>query len=139
MIKTGTQIQGDIYRLLKESTLEGMLTGGIYRSGYRPRSSRLEDAVVIFTAGQPDQLQTGVVTVNVYVPDIDPYKNGVLVMDGARVETLEKALQEWVESLTCSVSNYKLQLKQTICTEADEDINQHFIVVKLKYTYFDGE
>lgn len=53
MAKTGKQVQGDIYQLLKDSTLYTMISGDVYRNGYRPRDSRLEDAVVIFTAGLP--------------------------------------------------------------------------------------
>ena len=136
MAKTGKQVQGDIYQLLKDSTLYTMISGDVYRNGYRPRDSRLEDAVVIFTAGLPDQIQTGVVTVNIYVPDIDPYDNGVFVEDGQRTEELERLAQAWVDSLTAEVSCYKFKLMQTIYTEEEADINQHFIVVKLGYEYF---
>lgn len=136
MAKTGKQVQGDIYRLLKGSTLYTMISGDVYRNGYRSRDSRLEDAVVIFTAGLPDQIQTGVVTVNIFVPDIDPYDNGVFVEDGQRTEELERLAQAWVDSLTAAVSCYKFKLMQTIYTEEEADINQHFIVVKLGYEYF---
>ena len=136
MAKTGKQVQGDIYRLFKGSTLYTMISGDVYRNGYRPRDSRLEDAIVTFTAGIPDQIQPGVVTVNIFVPDIDPYKNGVLVEDGRRTEELERLAQAWVDSLTATVSCYKFKLMQTIYTEEDADIKQHFIVVKLGYEYF---
>lgn len=137
MAKTGKQVQGDIYQLLKDSTLYSMISGDVYRNGYRPRDSRLEDAVVIFTAGLPDQIQTGVVTVNIYVPDIDPYDNGVFVEDGERTEALERMVAEWVESLTADKSSYKIELQQTITTQEAYDIKQHFVVVKLKYRYLD--
>ena len=139
MAKTGKQVQGDIYRLFKGSTLYTMISGDVYRNGYRPRDSRLEDAVVIFTAGLPDQIQTGVVTVNIFVPDIDPYDNGVFVEDGRRTEELERLAQAWVDSLTAAVSCYKFKLMQTIYTEEEADINQHFIVVKLGYEYFGND
>lgn len=139
MAKTGKQVQGDIYRLFKGSTLYTMISGDVYRNGYRPRDSRLEDAVVIFTAGLPDQIQTGVVTVNIFVPDIDPYDNGVFVEDGQRTEELERLAQAWVDSLTAAVSCYKFKLMQTIYTEEEADINQHFIVVKLGYEYFGND
>ena len=103
MAKTGKQVQGDVYQLLKDSTLYTMISGDVYRNGYRPRDSRLEDAVVIFTAGLPNQIQTGVVTVNIFVPDIDPYDNGVFVEDGQRTEALERLAAEWVYSLTAEV------------------------------------
>lgn len=76
MAKTGKQIQGDIYQLLKDSTLYTLISGEVYRNGYRPRDSRKEDAVVTFTAGFPTEIQEGVVTVNIYVPDIDLTKTG---------------------------------------------------------------
>ncbi len=136
MAKTGKQIQGDIYQLLKDSTLYTMISGEVYRKGYRPRDSRLEDAVVTFTAGFPTEIQEGVVTVNIYVPDIDPYENGVLVEDGERTEQLELLAQAWVDSLTAEVSCYKFELQQTIYTEEESEISQHFVVVKLKYRYF---
>ena len=137
MAKTGKQVQGDIYQLLKGSTICSMISGDVYRNGYRPRNSSLEDAVVTFTAGLPDQIQTGVVTVNIYVPDIDPYDNGVFVEDGQRTEELERLAAEWVNSLTAAVSCYAFKLQQTIYTEEEAEINQHFVVVKLGYKYFD--
>lgn len=136
MAKTGKQIQGDIRRLLKDSTLYTEISGEVYRNGYRPRDSRKEDAVVTFTAGLPDQIQTGVVTVNIYVPDIDPFGNGTWVEDGRRTEEMEKLAQAWADSLTAEVSCYKFKLQQTIYTEEATEINQHFVVVKLKYEYF---
>ena len=136
MAKTSRQIQGDIFSLLKGSTLCSMISGDVYRQGYRPRDSKLEDAVVIFTTGTADQIQTGVVTVNIFVPDIDPYADGVMVENGARTEEIEKLAQQWVDRLTVDRSCYKFRLQQTIYTEEEADINQHFVVIKLKYEYF---
>ena len=137
MAKTGKQVQSDVLTLLKSSPLPSMISGGVYRNGYRPRDSKQEDAIVIFTAGLPTEIQTGIVTVNIYVPDIDPFANGVLVEDGQRCEELERAAALWVNSLTCAVSKYKFKLQQTIYTEEEPNINQHFIVVKLRYEYFE--
>lgn len=135
MEKTAKQIQGDIYRMLKESNLATMITGQIYRNGYRPRDSRKEDAVVIFTTGTSGQRPAGVITINIFVPDIDPYANGLYVEDGQRTEQLESAALQWTKSLTAGKSDYKFSLQQTIYTEEEPDIHQHFIVVKLKYEY----
>jgi hypothetical protein len=139
MAKTGKQVQGDVYELLKDSTLFTMISGGVYRGGYRPRDSKLEDAVVIFTAGMSNQIQTGVVTINIFVPDIDPYDNGVLVEDGERTEVIERLAADWVDSLSADISCYRFKLMQTIYTEEEAEINQHFIVVKLGYEYFGGD
>lgn len=136
MARTGKQIQGDIYRFLRDSALAAGVSGSVYRNGMRPRDSCAEDVVVTFTAGLPDQIETGVVTVNIFVPDVDPYDNGTWVEDGQRTEEVEVLAQQWVDSLTAALSNYKFQLQQTIYTEAEHDINQHFVVVRLKYEYF---
>ena len=136
MAKTSKQVQGDVYRLLRDSTLYSMISGEVYRGGQRPRDSRNEDAVVIFTAGLPTEIETGVVTVNIFVPDIDPFDNGVLVEDSQRTEELEILAQNWVDSLTAEVSNYKFELQQTIMTDADEETHQHFVVIRLYYRYY---
>lgn len=138
MNKTAKQIQGDIYNLLRTSALASELSGDVYRSGMRPRDSRLEDAVVIFTAGLAGQIQTGVVTINIFVPDIAPYDNGVLVEDSGRTEELEVLAQAWVDSLTTAVSCYKFELQRTITTDVAKEIHQHFVVVKLAYSFFDN-
>lgn len=137
MAKTGKQVQGDIYRMLRESDLSSVLTGEVYRGGLRPRDSDKEDAVVIFTTGLPTQIEEGIVTVNIFVPDIDPYDNGVLVENGARTEEIEALAAEWVESLTTEKSCYKFDLQQTIYTEEEAEIHQHFVVVKLHYRLFE--
>lgn len=141
MAKTGKQIQGDIRRLLMESDLCDEISGEVYRNGLRPRDSRKEDAIVTFTTGLPDQIQTGVVTVNIFIPDIDPDDNGTWVEDGQRSEEIELLAQEWAESLTADLSGYKFSLQQTIYTESEPEIHQHFVVVRLKYEYFgeDGD
>lgn len=133
MQKTSKQIQGDVFSFLRDSTLSTMISGGVYRQGMRPRDSRKEDAIVIFSTGIPGQIQEGSVVINIYVPDIDPWGNGVFVENGARTEALEWAAQEWVESLTYDRSIYKFRLQQTIYTEDEPSIKQHFIVVKLAF------
>ena len=136
MAKTGKQIQGDIRRMLTGSKLAEAVSGGVYRNGYRPRDSRKEDIIVTFTTGIPDQIETGVVTVNIYVPDIDPCGNGVFVEDGRRTEQLEALAQQWADSLTAAKSPYLFRLRQTIYTEEAPEIAQHFIVVRLGFRCF---
>lgn len=137
MKKTAKQVQSDIIALLKDSPLAAAISGKVYRAGLRPRDSKLEDLIVIFTTGAPDQIQTGVVTLNLYVPDIAPFNNGVFVEDMERTAELEALCQQWADSLTADRSNYKFRLSQTIYTENEADIRQHFVVVKLQYELFE--
>jgi hypothetical protein len=136
MVKTGKQVQSDVIKLLERSVLRQYVSGEIYRNGFRPRNSEKEDIIVTFTTGIPDQIQEGTVTINIYVPDIDPFANGVLVENGARCEELECIANDWVDSFTPALE-YKFKLKQTIYTEAEPAINQHFVVVKLDYQLLD--
>lgn len=138
MAKTGSEIQGDVYRLLRDSTLYEHISGEVYRGGKRPRDSRKEDAVVVFTAGLPTQIESGVVTVNVYVPDTD-FGEDYPSKDGDRIARLERLCQQWVDSLTAEVSCYKFELQRTITDDFDPQCGQHFIVVRLYYRYYGGE
>lgn len=136
---TSKRVQGDIYNMLRESDLATFINGGVYREGMRPRDSRKEDAVVIFTTGLSEQIQTGVVTVDIYVSDRATGENGVFEEDGQRCEEIETAAVAWVNTLTAGRSNYLFRLQQTIYTEREPETNEHFIVVKLVYKYYDGE
>ena len=94
--------------------------------------------MVTFVAGLPGEVQTGVVVVNIYVADVDPWDNGVLVEDSGRTEEIELAAAEWVESLTCARSDYKFGLAATIQTYEDLPIHQHFVSVRIKYDYWNN-
>lgn len=134
---TAHKVQTDIKALLAGSELCVELSGEVYRQGYRPRDSRLEDIVVTFVAGTPAQVERGAVTLNIFVPDITPYDNGVYVEDGSRTSHIEELADRWVKSLTATRTNYKFNLLRTISTDNDEAIHQHFVVVQLEYQYKD--
>lgn len=138
-MKTGGQIENDVYELLSSSKIKTLITGKLYRDiSYRPIGSTAEDAVVIFTTGLSNQVQTGIVTINIYIPDIDAFQNGVLVKDKKRCDKMEEAVNNWVSTLTAGKSKYLFALQQTIYTEQEAEIHQHFVVVKLKYKLFEN-
>lgn len=131
---TSKQIQGDIFRALRASELATQITGRIYRDGLRPRDSELEDCEVIHTAGVTNlQFAQGVVVINVYVPDIDPYKNGVMVENMARTEEIESLCADFVAQICNTMPHYKFGLAETIMTHEDRDIFQHFVSIRLTY------
>lgn len=133
MEKTGLQIEGDIYRWFKEeSLLNTYAIGGIYRGGMRPLDSRKEDIVVMFTYGTSAQVQTGIVTINVFVPDV-AFNMGNMVANGARCETFEAYAAEDVERLKKAGMDYRFSLSEAIHTNHDDEIHQSFVVIKLQY------
>lgn len=134
---TAHKVQTDIMALLADSELCAEVSGKVYRAGYRPRDSRLEDIIVTFVTGTPSQVERGAVTLNIYVPDITPYNDGIYVEDGHRTSLIEELADRWVQSLTTSRANYKFTLLRTISTDNDEAIHQHFVVVQLEYRFKD--
>ena len=110
-LKTASEIQGDVLRLLNESAVATSINGGIYRSGQRPANSRQEDVVIIFTEG-----------------------NGIYREDGKRIDTLSRVMQDWVDALP--VGDYLYRLKDTVHSIASEaQSKQHIIVVRLGFNY----
>lgn len=134
---TAHKVQTDIMALLADSELCAEVSGEVYRYGYRPRDSRLEDIVVTFVTGTPAQVERGAVTLNIFVPDITPYNDGVYAEDGHRTSHIEELADRWVQSLTTSRTNYRFNLLRTISTDNDEAIHQHFVVVQLEYQFKD--
>lgn len=122
--------------MLRDCELVSSLSGGIYRAGLRPRDSQVEDLVVVFTAADGEQVQEGVVTLNVFVPAIGPFENGVMVEDGARCEVVERMMQDQVEQMTCAASNYKFKLKNAVHTQWDDKLKQSFVVARLSFKLF---
>jgi hypothetical protein len=133
MAKTGQQIENDVYGFLAESSLPSLINGTVYKYSKRPKDSHLEDAVVRFVSGFDNQIQSGTVVIDIYVPDFDPYNDGIFRKDDIRCEQLEAAASAWAESLTADKSDYLFRKTQTVYTEEKADIHQHFVTVKLRY------
>lgn len=139
-MKTAKQIQEDVIDLLRGSTLREQVTGGVYPGGLRPRDSRLEDIEVIFTLGNPGQIESGVVTINVFCPDVpEGFTPGARVENARRTREIERLLAEWVETLTpATTGGYLFTPANTILTLPEEETDQHFTSVKLGYRYYDN-
>ena len=135
-MRTAKEIQGDIITLLRESALAQSVSGKIYRKGYRPLNSQAEDITVGFVTGVVGEIQEGVVVINVYVADIDAIGNGTMVENGARTTEIERLADDWVQSLTASRSDYLFELSQTIYTEAEREVRQHFVSIRLNYRLY---
>lgn len=136
MIKTAEEIKADFRNMLKGSDLANRITGGVYPEGSRPRDSVKEDAVVILTAALSGEIQSGVITVHIYVPNKD-YGRGYLEKNWERVVEIESLARTWVESLTAGKSCYRIKLQQTISSQGDENTQQHYVVVCLSYEYYE--
>lgn len=130
MIKTEMQIERDFYSFVKNSELGKAIRGTVYRPEMRPTDATTEDLIVKFLAGLDEQVQTGVVIFNLYVPDI-PYTDGRMVPDRKRIGELQELILSFVE--TAGGTEYWLSTDATPTTMRNEDIEQHFIYARIKF------
>jgi len=130
---TAGQIESKVYEILSSSLLKTTIGGKIYKEGTRPLDSKNEDIVISFVSGQDNQIQTGIVIVNAYVPDIDNGANkGVRIKNVGRCEELEEALNTFSESISI-YEDFNFKTDKTIQTYKEDNIQQHFINLRLKY------
>jgi hypothetical protein len=138
MNRTGTQALADVYQYIKGSALAEMVSGGVYYAGTRPRDSKLEDIVVGYLAGVPADLQQIVVNINIFVPDIDPWQNGVLTPNIGRLKEIEDEAALWVLSLDVASTSgqYQVSLYDNIHSGEATGIGQHYVNVQLRLRYW---
>jgi len=129
MKKTSGQIEEYVYVLINGSSLKTDIRGNIYRPGLRPLNADTEDLVIQRPIGTANQVQIGIVNINVYVPNIT--SNGENVKDIERCDEIELLLGSFIDSLTDV--NYEFKLDEMISTEKVEGIDQYFINARLKF------
>ena len=134
-MKTSGDIKLFFYNLLKESTLKNEVNGGLYYYGIRPRDSRLEDIIVGYTTSTAEQVQEGVVTINVHVPDIDTFDNGQFVENVQRCNELQQIAQSWIDSITVT-TEYRITLSEPIDTYSDEYKQEHVVSIRIYFKVF---
>lgn len=130
MKKTGGEIEQYFYEIVKNSIVKTTISGSLYRAGLRPINANTEDAVVSFVAGLDEEIQTGVLNLNVYVPNIT--SNKASVIDITRCTEIEVILNAFVESLSIS-GDYVFKKDKTIQTFPVEGIEQHFVNCRIKF------
>ena len=131
MIKTEKQIERDFFSFISQSSLGKSIKGKVYRKGMRPANAQTEDLIVKFLAGLDEQIQSGVVILNLYVPDIPFGKDGRKVEDMARVEELEGLIQSFVNDN--DNTEYWMQTDGTPASMEVENIEQHLIFARIKF------
>ncbi len=134
MKKTGSEIEYEVYNLFKDE-IQAFIKGKVYLRGTRPLKENTEDlkedAIISFMTGLDNQIQRGALNINIYVKDIDNGSSD-LVKDVSRCLEVERFMLNLIEKWSVK-SEYKFWLGQTINTFAEDNINQHFVNVKLKY------
>lgn len=130
--KNALKIEDDIYNALV-NVFPGIISGTLYKEGTRPTDAKTEDAVIIVSGGDVEQIQTGRAHINIYVQDIDN-GSGNLVGDKDRLTELSDCDETIVEALNNALfEEYSFRLNKMTDTFAEKDINQHFVNVNLEF------
>lgn len=130
-IKTEKQVERDFFTFIRESDLGRGIRGTVYRDGMRPANADTEDLVVKFLAGLDEQIQSGVVIINIYVPDKPYGTSGRKVEDMGRVEELEALVRDFVNDNPNT--EYRMQTDGTPRSTEVENIEQHLIYARIKF------
>lgn len=144
-MKTATEIQSDILRLVRESSIMEALNGGLYREGTRPRDSSAEDLIISVTSADGEQVQMGVVLLTVYVADLimqsksskaSGHKSLESYANLGRCAEVERMLTDFVSGLTAQKSEYLFSLSNAVYTSHDTDISQSRVMARLRFRCF---
>ena len=129
-LKTAEEVESDVYTAVK-TYLKNSISGYVYRRGTRPtnRGSK-EDAVVSFLSGLDGQVQTGVVVVNVYVPN-ERRGDSYSVKNVARSTAVSRTLLNMLKEMR--ISGYDLRTERTVQTEEDNGATR--VTLRIKYKY----
>lgn len=131
MMKTAKAIERDIFNIIKKSPIGSTIKGTVYRKGIRPQNVDTEDIVVKFLAGIDEQVQNGVVIVNIYVSDVLLKGRSEKVEDSKRIELFQGLANNLVETL--ENTEYEFEKDGTPVSLEAEGIEQHFVNLRLKF------
>lgn len=130
--KNALKIEDDIYKALVD-VFSGIISGTLYKEGTRPIDATTEDAVIVVSGGDAEQVQTIRAHINIYVPDVDN-GSGNLVEDKTRLAELSDYDEAIVETLNNTLfEEYSFHLYKMTETFPEADIKQHFVNVNLEF------
>lgn len=129
-MKSGLDIEQDVFDVVSAS-LKSIIKGKTYRDGMRPVDAQTEDCVVAFLTGVDGQRQSGIVNVNIYVPNISVKCYSKKVKNIGRLNTLAHAVRDAFAK--AETPEYELTTDSTPRTYEVSDIEQYFINFRISY------
>lgn len=131
MKKASTQIEGDVFALIRVSELPGFITGKLYRGRNKRKVGEMsEDAVLAFVSGINEQVQEGILNLNVYVSNIDN-GSGVLVENESRTEEIAAMIIRVIDSM--HTPEYEMRIKNIVQSYPIEGVEQHVVNAKIEF------
>lgn len=129
-VKTEIEVERDFFTFIKDGSLGNAIRGSVYRPDMRPANAKTEDLIVKFLAGLDEQIQTGVVILNIYVPDAKN-TDGRMVRDAARIGVLQAAIRDFVDGN--DNTEYWMETDGTPTSMKNEEIGQWCITARIHF------
>ena len=129
-VKTEIEVERDFYSFIKNGSLGNTIKGSVYRPDMRPANAKTEDLIVKFLAGLDEQIQTGVVILNIYVPDAKN-TDGRMVRDAARIGVLQAAIRDFVDKN--DETEYWMETDGTPTSMKNEEIGQWCVTARIHF------
>ena len=108
MILSEIDIKEVFYSLVTSSEIMGMTNGNVYRDK-RPLNSKVEDVVISVLASGVGQIQSFLLNINVYVPDIK--RGNEFISDDQRIKILMRKCLDFLEG---GVMNHTIEGHETV-------------------------
>lgn len=129
-MKTEMQIERDFFTFIKNGTIGNSIRGNVYRSEMRPANAVSEDAIVKFLSGYDAQIQSGIILLHVYVPDLN-MNDGRTVADKTRIGEIEKIITDFVRDFDSA--EYLIETDMTPYATLNEEIGQHLVIARISF------
>ena len=129
-VKTEIEVERDFYSFIRNGSLGNAIRGEVYRPDMRPANAKTEDLIVKFLAGLDEQIQTGVVILNIYVPDAKN-TDGRMVRDAARIGVLQAAIRDFVDKN--DDTEYWMETDGTPTSMKNEEIGQWCVTARIHF------
>lgn len=124
-----------IWQTLHGSSLASAVSGGIYKLS-RPVNSIKEDVVINSITLNSDQLQEGVLNVNIHVPNLSLSIDGVVdnsQPNFSRLKTLTSIAVGILTDVWAVDGNYNFNVQEPGNPIEEPDINQHYSNIRIEF------
>lgn len=123
---TSDELLAKVYKAIKDDILD-IIGGNVYQDGCRPFDNiGLEDAVLSVVTLSADQVQEGVVAINIFVPNID---NGtcLYVPNRARLLVVSEKIGDIVNALQSKMPEAEITHYTATTTMANDNGKEYFV------------
>lgn len=129
---TSFDILEDLYHVLKPFFAD-KISGSVYFPDCRLLDSNKEDAIIGFSNGDTEQIQTGDLHVNVFIPDIDN-GSGTKVPNTSRLKVIADYGDDLIDNLNVIyVDSYLFKLSKATDFFAETSTHEHFVAFYINF------